>query len=198
MDETTDAGASLPPEAQAAEETILAALASLDIAVTLHRHPPLFTVADSVSLRGDLPGAHVKNMFLKDKKGGLWLVTCLEDRRIRISDLQKALGAPKMSFGKEELLWETLGVRPGAVTPLALWTDRAGQAARPDAPMVRAVFDAALSESQLGAGALVNCHPLHNQATVAFAAADLFRFAEACGHTPTLVDFGALEAAAEA
>ena len=70
-----------------------------------HTHPPLHTVEESKELRGDLPGAHVKNMFLKDKKGQHWLVTCFEYRKIRIRDLEKQIGAPKASFGKPEALW---------------------------------------------------------------------------------------------
>ena len=74
-------------------------------------------------LRGTIPGAHVKNMFLKDKKDRLWLVTCLEHRKIRIRDLEKQVGAAKASFGKPDLLWETLGIRPGAVSPFGLIND---------------------------------------------------------------------------
>ena len=138
-----------------AEADLMAFLTSLGAASTVHRHPPLFTVEDSQQLRGDIPGAHVKNMFMKDKKGGLWLVSCLEDRKIRIKDLEKVLGAPKMSFGKSDLLWETLGVKPGAVTPLAVINDREAQA-------VTVVLDA-----QMMAAEIVNCHPLHNEATIA-------------------------------
>lgn len=168
------------------ETEILAFLKELGAETTLHRHPPLFTVEDSQGLRGDLPGAHVKNMFIKDKKGGLWLVTCLEHRKIRIKDLEKALSAPRMSFGKPELLWETLGVKPGAVTPLAVINDREAQA-------VTVVLDRQMMQAEI-----LNCHPLHNEATVTMRAADLRAFFAASGHAPVEVDFDALEALAAA
>ncbi len=174
-------------EADLAEEArLLGFLQELGVESAVHRHPPLFTVEDSQALRGELPGAHVKNMFLKDKSGGLWLVTCLEDRKIRIRDLEKAVGARKMSFGKPELLLETLGVRPGAVTPFAAFNDREARA-------VTVVLDSALDASEI-----VNCHPLHNAATLAVPAAGLVRFFEATGHQPVRVDFDALEELARA
>jgi len=145
-----------------------------------HLHPPLHTVEESRQLRGDLPGAHVKNMFLKDRKGGLWLVTCLEDRQIRIRDLEKEVGAQKCSFGKADLLWEALGVEPGAVTPFALINDPEHQ--------VRLVLDAQMLEQDP-----INAHPLNNRATTAISAGDFRRFLELTGHEPIIVDFDALE-----
>ena len=72
-----------------------------------------------MALRGALPGGHCKSLFLKDKKGGLWLVVVLEERRVDLKRLADALGAPRFSFGSAELLHEVLGVRPGSVTPFA-------------------------------------------------------------------------------
>lgn len=145
-----------------------------------HAHPPLHTVEESRALRGDLPGGHVKNMFLKDRKGGLWLVTCLEDRQIRIRDLEKEVGAQKCSFGKPELLWEALGVEPGAVTPFGLINDPEHQ--------VRVVLDRQMLDHDP-----INAHPLNNRATTAISMADFHRFLALTGHEPVIVDFDALE-----
>lgn len=163
------------------EGELLALLDRLGVAHDVHRHPPLHTVEESQALRGELPGAHVKNMFLKGKKGDLWLVTCLEDRRVRMRDLEKAVGASRLSFGKPELMSELLGVAPGAVTPLAALNDRDGK--------VSVVLDAALAEAEI-----VNCHPMHNEATVAvhgrFTQGDgLAKIFAESGHAPILVDF---------
>ena len=165
------------------EAALLARLDALGIGWTRHALPPLFTVEDSRALRGDLPGLHVKNMFLKEKKGGLWLVTCREDRRVRIRDLEREIGAKNTSFGKPELLWEALGVLPGAVTPFAALNDRQGR--------VRLVLDRAVLETEI-----VNAHPLHNEATIAVSPEGLVRFLEDTGHAPLTVDFDALEARA--
>jgi Ala-tRNA(Pro) deacylase len=151
------------------------------IAWTHHTHPPLHTVEESRALRGDLPGAHVKNMFLKDRKGQLWLVTCLEDRQIRIRDLEKEIGAQKCSFGRPDLLWEALGLLPGAVSPFGLINDPERR--------VRVVLD----RQMLGHDP-INAHPLHNEATTALPSADFRRFFSLTGHEPLIVDFDALEA----
>ncbi|MEM1343459.1 MAG: prolyl-tRNA synthetase associated domain-containing protein [Pseudomonadota bacterium] len=170
----------MSPEEQDAEARLRAFFAEHALPWHHHSHPPLFTVEDSRSLRGDIPGAHVKNMFLKEKKGGLWLVTCLEDRRVRIRDLEKAMGARGCSFAKPELLWQTLGVRPGAVTPFA--------ALQAGPEQIRVVLDRDLSLH-----GEINAHPLHNRATLTISYENLIRFLHLTGHDPFLVDFAALE-----
>lgn len=169
------------PDAPRSDAAFYALLAELAIAFDHHEHPPVFTVAESQKLCGEIPGAHVKNMFLKEKKGGLWLVTCLEDRTFRIRDLERAIGAKGCSFGKPDLLWETLGVRPGSVTPFAAMNDTAGN--------VRVVLDSALLEADR-----VNAHPLRNDATTSIAPNDLVTFLRHTGHEPAVVDFAPLEA----
>ncbi|MHA1529019.1 MAG: prolyl-tRNA synthetase associated domain-containing protein [Alphaproteobacteria bacterium] len=165
---------------KAGEAELYALFAEHGIAYGHHTHPALFTVADSQALRGELPGGHVKNMFMKDKKGAIWLATCLEDRRIRIRDLEKEIGAKGLSFGREELLWETLGVLPGAVTPFGLINDRAQR--------VRVALDAQMLERDP-----LNFHPLHNEATTAISKDGFLKFLELTGHQPVLVDFDRLE-----
>jgi Ala-tRNA(Pro) deacylase len=157
-------------------EALLARLAALGIAQTTVRHPPVFTVEEAKALRGDLPGAHIKNLFLRNKKGdAMWLVVAAEDRPIDLKRLGERLGAGRLSFGSAERLMAHLGVVPGAVTPFALINDTAHK--------VTPVLDAGL----LGQGA-VNCHPLTNDMTTAIAAADLLRFVAACGHTPQILE----------
>ena len=86
-------------------------------------HPPLFTVADSQSLRGQIAGGHTKNLFLKDKPGSLFLVVADEDARIDLKSIHPRIGAKRVSFGSAELLQQHLGVLPGSVTPFAAIND---------------------------------------------------------------------------
>ncbi|MFQ5567052.1 MAG: prolyl-tRNA synthetase associated domain-containing protein [Paracoccaceae bacterium] len=172
-------------DTKAGEAELYALFAEHGIAYAHHTHPPLFTVEESRALRGELPGGHVKNMFMKDKKGAIWLATCLEDRRIRIRDLEKEIGAKGLSFGKAELLWEVLGVLPGAVTPFGLINDTGHR--------VRVALDAQMLERDP-----LNFHPLHNEATTAIATEGFLKFLELTGHRPVLVDFDRLEAAERA
>ena len=156
---------------------LFARLDELGIACETHAHAPLFTVEQSRALRGDLPGAHIKNLFLRDKKRRMWLVTVLESRDIDLKALRRRIGAKgTLSFGDPELLMAHLGVVPGAVTPFAVINDRAGA--------VTMVLDKALQ-----AGMVVNAHPLRNDRTSAIGADDLLRFLEAEGHPPLIVDF---------
>jgi Ala-tRNA(Pro) deacylase len=159
------------------EAPLMARLAELDIKTITHRHPAVFTVEQSRALRGELPGAHIKNLFIRDKKRNFWLVTVLEERQIDLKVLKDRLNASgNLSFASGEYLQEILGVEAGAVTPLAVMNDKAG--------VVKAVLDSAVSTADL-----VNVHPLHNEATLAMTPADLLRFMAACSHKPLLMSF---------
>ena len=155
----------------------------LGIAHTTHHHPPLHTVAESVVLRGSLPGGHCKSLFLKDRKDGLWLIVVLEDRRLDLKALAERLGAPRFSFGSPDLLLAVLGVTPGAVTPFALIND--------EAQRVQVVLDAEVLRHDP-----VNFHPLVNTATTAVSADGLRRFVADCGHHPRVVELGDIDRAA--
>src|SRR3546814_14482229 len=82
--------------------------------------PPVFTVEESKVLRGELPGHHIKNLFLRNQKGQMWLVTCLEDRAVDLKGLCERIGAGRLSFGRADRLMTYLGVSHGAVTPFAV------------------------------------------------------------------------------
>jgi Ala-tRNA(Pro) deacylase len=165
-------------------DQLFARLDRLGIRYTTHTHPPVFTVAESAALRGALPGGHCKSLFLKDKKkGGLWLCVMLEERGIDLNKLGDRLGAPRFSFGKPELLWETLGIRPGSVTPFALANDSARK--------VQVVLDQEMLEHDP-----LNYHPLDNSMTTAVSPADLLRFIADCGQVPRILSLHGLERAA--
>lgn len=156
-------------------EALHARLEELGIAYRCVEHPPVFTVEEAKALRGELPGSHIKNLFLRNKKGRMWLVTCLEDREVDLKALGERLEAGRFSFGSAERLMTYLGVRPGSVTPFAVINDKGGE--------VTMVLDSGV----LGAGP-VNCHPLVNDMTTAVAPEDLVRFLEAEGHAPQMLE----------
>src|SRR5512133_32894 len=105
------------------EEDLFERLAALGIAVETHRHAPVFTVAQAKALRGELPSAHTKNLFLKDKKAALWLVVAMEDRQIELKEFPRRIGSAPLSFAGADVLRKVLGVEPGSVTPFALIND---------------------------------------------------------------------------
>jgi Ala-tRNA(Pro) deacylase len=151
---------------------LFAKLEALGIRTATVRHPPLFTVEQSKALRGELPGGHTKNLFLKDKKDRMWLVTAEEDRPIDLKALGTVLGAQgRVSFGSPERLVRHLGVDPGAVTPFGLANDAAGA--------VAFVLDEGLLRHDV-----LNFHPLTNDATTAIGRDDFLRFMTAIGHAP--------------
>jgi Ala-tRNA(Pro) deacylase len=170
----------------ATPEDLLAFLARLAIPTDTVEHPPLFTVDESTALRGDIPGGHTKNLFVKDKKGRLFLLVLGEDAQIDLKRVHEIIGGQgRVSFGSAELLEEVWGVRPGSVTPFGAINDGAGR--------VTVVLDAAMMAHRR-----LNFHPLVNTRTTGLASADLVKFLRATGHEPLIVALatGAPDAAA--
>lgn len=150
-------------------------LDSLGIAHKTKQHEPVFTVAESVALRDEIPGGHTKNLFVKDKKDNYFLLTVEEHATVDLKTVHTIIGAAsKVSFGRPEKLMEYLGVIPGAVTAFGVIND-AGQ-------NVKIIIDQDLMQDEI-----VNCHPLSNDATTSIASKDLLRFIEATGHEPLVL-----------
>jgi len=162
----------------ASPDDLLTYLAALGVETTTVEHPPLFTVGDSRALRGDIPGGHTKNLFVKDKKGQLFLLVLGEEAVVDLKRVHEKIGAQgRVSFGSAELLEEVWGVRPGAVTPFGAINDTGAR--------VRVVLDAAMMRCER-----LNFHPLVNTRTTGLASADLAKFLRATGHEPLIVTLG--------
>ena len=158
----------------ATPDQLFAALDSLGINHSTVKHPPLFTVEQSRNLRGQIPGGHTKNLFLRDKKYAIYLVVTQEDADIDLKGLHRRLGANgRFSFGSADLMREVLGVEPGSVTPFGVINDSEGR--------VSVVLDAAMMEHQT-----LNYHPLVNTMTTSIGRDDLVKFLESTGHIPKI------------
>lgn len=158
---------------------LLAFLDEIGVAATTHEHPAVFRVGEGEEIKANIAGAHTKNLFLKDAKGQLWLVSAEDRSVIDLKRLPAVIGSGRLSFGAEALMVETLGVTPGSVTAFAMINDTEQR--------VRFVLDRALAEA-----AVVNFHPLTNTATTSVDQAGLRRFFRAIGVEPLIVDFTTL------
>ena len=150
-------------------------LDGLGIAHSTKEHAPVFTVAESVALRDEIPGGHTKNLFVKDKKDNYFLMTVEEHATVDLKTIHTVIGAAsKVSFGKPEKLMAYLGVIPGAVTAFGVINDADSK--------VKIIIDADLMEFDT-----INGHPLRNDATTSIGSKDLLRFIEATGHEPLVL-----------
>ena len=153
---------------------LLQGLERMGIATTTVEHRATFTVAESSDIDRSLPGAHTKNLFLKDAKGRLLLIVANVASAVDLNGVAKRLGMGRVSFGRPELLMEVLGVAPGSVTVFAIANDREMR--------VQLVVDETLMAYDS-----LNCHPLENTATTNIARDDLLRFIRATGHEPKIM-----------
>jgi Ala-tRNA(Pro) deacylase len=155
-------------------DQLFAALDALGIKHSTIKHPPLFTVEQSRAQRGQIPGGHTKNLFLRDKKYELYLVVTEEDAAFDLKGLHRLLGASgRFSFGSADLLREVLGVEPGAVTPFGAINDTACR--------VTVVLDAAMMAHDT-----LNFHPLVNTMTTSINRDDMVKFLQSTGHEPRI------------
>ncbi len=158
----------------ASRADLMARFSQLGIMTETREHPPVFTVEEARALRGQIPGGHCKNLFLKDEKGAVWLIVCLEDARIDLKAAPARIGSRRLSFGKADLLMELLGVEPGSVTPFGLINDTSNRIS-------------VILEERMMKEPLLNYHPLSNDATTTLSSADLVTFIRSCGHEPRIV-----------
>ncbi len=163
----------------ATPEELFAYLDRLGVSTSTVEHQAMFTVAESAALRSVMPGAHTRNLFVKDKKGRLFLLVLGAHTPIELKRAHEKLGAQgRLSFAPPEQLEEAWGVRPGSVTPFGAINDRDIR--------VTVVLDAAMMGEQR-----LSFHPLVNTRTTTLASADLVTFLRATGHQPVIIPLGA-------
>lgn len=172
----TETQSPLPPlpTRPVSRQDLFGFLDRLNIAHTTHEHDPIFTVEEGQALKVNMPGAHTKNLFLKDKKGALILISAHQATQVALKHLHKTLNCGRLSFGKPDLLDTHLGVQPGSVTAFALLNDPEHK--------IRFILDEALMAHEI-----VNFHPLKNDATTAISAQNLLVFLRALGRDPEIV-----------
>ncbi|HEX3699602.1 MAG TPA: YbaK/EbsC family protein [Phenylobacterium sp.] len=142
-------------------------------------HPAVFRVDEGEALKRAIGGAHTKNLFLKDARGQLWLISAEGHAQIDLKRLHTVIGSARLSFGNAALMGETLGVTPGSVTAFGLINDTGHR--------VRFVLDRTLDEAER-----LNFHPLTNTATTTLSRAGFAKFLASVGVRPLVVDFQAM------
>lgn len=162
------------------QTTLLQALSDWELQTATLEHPAVFKVGEGDDIKADLPGAHTKNLFLKDDKGKLWLISAEQSTVINLKALPKRIGSGRLSFGSEERLYDHLGVRPGSVTALALINDSEHR--------VNFILDKRLFDADI-----VNFHPLINTATTALSQPVFRAFLERLNRKYQVIDFCAVD-----
>ena len=162
-------------QAPATPQQLLQLLDELGMQVTTHEHEPVFTVEESDHVTASIPGAHTKNLFVKDKKGNFFLIVAGNKARIPLNKVHSLIGAQgRVSFANADYLMQHLGVTPGSVNAFSPMNDTGGR--------VRVIIDAPLLENEM-----INCHPLINDKTTTISRKDLLRFLEHVNHEPLII-----------
>jgi len=145
------------------KKKLLQLLTNQNIDYKLYNHPPLYSVKDSIKMRGIIKGAHTKNLFLKNKKNNFYLFSCLENTIINLKLLKKNLNLGNLSFAKENYLKEILLLNPGSVSPYGLLNDNENR--------VDFYLDKQLTNYKI-----INFHPLENTSTISISLKKFINF----------------------
>jgi Ala-tRNA(Pro) deacylase len=175
-----DASSAYQDSLPTSSDALLAQLDAWGLTYVLHEHVPLRTVEEAKAVEAQMrvPGEtalRLKNLYLRDRKKRNHLVSLEQDREIDLKALGKELGTGNLSFGSADRLLENLGIRPGAVSPLA---------------MVNGVEKGVAFHMDAAAQAadVIYMHPLVNDRTIAMPRADFLAFLEKTGVEPHWLD----------
>ena len=155
-------------------ETLFEKFKQFSIKYKKFEHPPIFTVNDAKKYQKRMAGTHVKNLFLRDKKKRNFLLVTEQDTKINMKTLRHKIKSDRLSFGSHERLWQYLGVRPGAVSPLALINDVKNS--------VTLLFQDILQTEQK-----IYFHPLVSDQTIGVRLRDLDVFFKFTGHQAQII-----------
>lgn len=141
----------------------------------LHTHPAIFTVEEACQIDLHIPGTHTRNLFLRDHRETMFLVTLRHNTRIDLKKLSALLGAGRLSFGSPNRLWTYLGVKPGSVTPLSILNDTDKK--------VKLILEQDMMDAER-----INFHPLDNTMTIGMAPSQLMTILEEQGIKGHILD----------
>ena len=154
---------------------LLEILKRLDIGYKSYNHQPIYNVMDAEKYAQDIPGAHCKNLFLKNTEKHLYLAIILDQKRVDLKNLSKQLNSKRLSFASYELLEKTLNIKPGCVTPFALINSITKN--------VIVLLDRDILNEEK-----VSFHPLVNTETITISLADLLKFIDYCGQKTIIIE----------
>ncbi|GLJ39796.1 hypothetical protein SUGI_0813400 [Cryptomeria japonica] len=162
------------------KEQLLDYLKEHGICFESYEHPVVLTVEAQAKHIGHMEGGHSKNLFLKDKKHRLYVVSALTTTNVDLKVLSQRLGLGKggLRMAPEEALKDVLQVPLGCVTPFALYNESA-----------RSV--ALLLDKGFKAQKCVFFHPLSNDMTISLTTDDLDKFLMSINKEPAYVDLEA-------
>jgi hypothetical protein len=171
----------------AASNVIIRKLQEWNIEFTQYNHVKCMTAEElvqNVPIAAADTESHTKNLLLKDKKHGLFLVTTKPDTVFHTRALGKLLGLSggkvNMRMADEATLKETLGAEPGSVGPLAIVNNNA------EKKNVTLVLDQALLDLHK-----IHSHPLDNTCSVVLTPTALQEYLTKAEANVVVVDFAA-------
>lgn len=157
---------------------VYSTLDAMGIRYDVFTHPPVFTGEEAERHWAPIPGAKVKNLFLRNKKGDRHYLVILEiTKKADLRELVRIVGDDRLSFGSPERLLAHLGVTPGSVSPFGLIHD------------VRHSVRVIVDEDLRTVDRLI-FHPNINTASVSIAATDFERFLASTGNVVRWVRVG--------
>ncbi len=149
------------------DEKLKKYLENNDVRYILHKHAPVFTVAESRIDRDikNIPGLHCKTLFLKDDKGNFYLVGMPAEKILNSKKFRQVTGSRKIRFSTPEELKEKIGLTPGSVSIFGAFYIRGKDSS------IKLVIDKKIWDAEI-----VGFHPNINTETLEIRHGDLEKF----------------------
>jgi Ala-tRNA(Pro) deacylase len=146
------------------EQRLYDILNLLEIKYSRYEHKAIYTVEEANKLDICIPGAHCKNLFLRNRKGDVhYLVILADAKNVDLKFLSKQVESTNLSFASEERLFKYLHLTPGSVTPFGIIDDIESE--------VIVLIDKDLNNERV-----LTFHPNVNTATIGVSYEDFERF----------------------
>jgi len=165
-------------EPAATPADVFAVFDSLGIEHQTQVHEALYTVEQAKTVVYADPGVHTKNLFLRNKKGRMFLLVVEQDHRVDLRGLRDKLNTPggQFAFASTDRLGRFLGVVPGSVSPLALINDHSNA--------VQLLMQDSILDNEW-----IFMHPCRNTHSTRLRVTDLIKTVEHWEHPVTAVSF---------
>lgn len=151
-------------------------LKELNIQYQLVEHEPALTTEQADKFIEGIEGVRTKTMFLTNKKKKKFYLVIMDDaKRLDMNKFKNIVEEKQIKMASEDTLFEKMLLPPGVVSPFGLLNNKDKD--------IQIYFDKEIMNEDR-----MSFHPNTNEKTIFIRTDDLFKFIEAIGFLPNVIE----------
>lgn len=151
-------------------------LKELNIQYQLVEHEPALTTEQADKFIEGIEGVRTKTMFLTNKKKKKFYLVIMDDaKRLDMNKFKNIVEEKQIKMASEDTLFEKMLLLPGVVSPFGLLNNKDKD--------IQIYFDKEIMNEDR-----MSFHPNTNEKTIFIRTDDLFKFIEAIGFLPNVIE----------